>query len=78
EAARRVDLIRAATAGRTLLMVEHDMDVVFGHADRISVLVQGEVIATGTPDAIRADPAVRAAYLGDIGEAGDAARGAAR
>jgi branched-chain amino acid transport system ATP-binding protein len=65
EAARAVELIRAATAGRTLLMVEHDMDVVFGLADRISVLVQGQVIATGTPDAIRADPAVRAAYLGD-------------
>jgi branched-chain amino acid transport system ATP-binding protein len=78
EAARAVELIRAATAGRTLLMVEHDMDVVFGLADRISVLVQGEVIATGTPDAIRADPAVRAAYLGDIDDRGDAAQGAAR
>jgi branched-chain amino acid transport system ATP-binding protein len=65
EAARAVELIRIATAGRTLLMVEHDMDVVFGLADRISVLVQGEVIATGTPDAIRADAVVRAAYLGD-------------
>jgi branched-chain amino acid transport system ATP-binding protein len=64
EAARAVELIRVATAGRTLLMVEHDMDVVFGLADRVSVLVQGQVIATGTPDAIRADPAVRAAYLG--------------
>src|SRR5262249_52559348 len=78
EAARAVELIRTATAGRTLLMVEHDMDVVFGLADRISVLVQGEVIATGTPDAIRADAAVRAAYLGDMGDTGDAARGAAR
>ncbi|WP_109483160.1 ABC transporter ATP-binding protein [Paraburkholderia sp. C35] len=75
EAARAVELIRTATAGRTLLMVEHDMDVVFGLADRISVLVQGEVIATGTPDAIRADPAVRAAYLGVID---DAEPGAAR
>ncbi|MEM5342426.1 ABC transporter ATP-binding protein [Paraburkholderia azotifigens] len=79
EAARAVELIRSATAGRTLLMVEHDMDVVFRLADRISVLVQGEVIATGTPEAIRADPAVLTAYLGDgVGEIGDAAHGAAR
>jgi branched-chain amino acid transport system ATP-binding protein len=65
EAARAIELIRESTAGRTLLMVEHDMDAVFGLADRISVLVQGRVIATGTPAAIRADEAVRAAYLGD-------------
>jgi branched-chain amino acid transport system ATP-binding protein len=78
EAARAVELIRTATAGRTLLMVEHDMDVVFGLADRISVLVQGEVIATGTPDAIRADAAVRAAYLGEMGDTGDPSQGAAR
>ncbi len=65
EAARAIELIRETTAGRTLLMVEHDMDAVFSIADRISVLVQGRVIATGTPAAIRADAAVRAAYLGD-------------
>jgi branched-chain amino acid transport system ATP-binding protein len=45
-------------------MVEHDMGVVFDLADRISVLVYGQVIATGTPDAIRANPAVQEAYLG--------------
>ncbi|MEQ5839018.1 ABC transporter ATP-binding protein [Paraburkholderia acidicola] len=65
EAARAIELIRSATAGRTLLMVEHDMDAVFGLADRISVLVEGRVIATGTPAAIRSHAAVRAAYLGD-------------
>jgi branched-chain amino acid transport system ATP-binding protein len=65
EAAHAIELIRETTAGRTLLMVEHDMDAVFSIADRISVLVQGRVIATGTPAAIRADTAVRAAYLGD-------------
>jgi branched-chain amino acid transport system ATP-binding protein len=47
-------------------MVEHDMGVVFGLADRISVLVYGEVLATGTPEEIRANPAVQEAYLGVI------------
>ncbi|QNB11019.1 ABC transporter ATP-binding protein [Paraburkholderia tropica] len=70
EAARALALIRATTAGKTLLLVEHDMDAVFGLADRVSVLVQGRVIATGTPQAIRADAAVREAYLGaDFGAA---------
>ncbi|MFW6851122.1 ABC transporter permease subunit [Burkholderia gladioli] len=57
-------LIRAATAGCTVLMIEHDIDAVFGFADCISVLVRGERIATGTPAEIRANAAVRAAYLG--------------
>ena len=59
-----VQLIRQVSAGKTLLMVEHDMSVVFGLADRISVLVYGKVLATGTPQEIRGNPAVREAYLG--------------
>ncbi|MBZ6077800.1 ABC transporter ATP-binding protein [Microvirga puerhi] len=48
-----------------VLFTEHDMDVVFGHADRVLVLLRGQIIATGTPDEIRRDPRVREAYLGD-------------
>ena len=64
ETERVVELIRSVTAGRTLVMVEHDMSVVFNLADRISVLVYGQVIATGAPEEIRRNPAVREAYLG--------------
>ena len=68
ETDRVVELIRRMTEGRTLLMVEHDMSVVFGLADRITVLVYGEVVATGAPEAIRSDPAVQEAYLGGLSE----------
>ncbi|QNN55536.1 ABC transporter ATP-binding protein [Diaphorobacter ruginosibacter] len=57
-------LIRQLTEGRTLPTVEHDMSVVFSLADRIAVLAQGELIAFGTPQDIRAHPAVQQAYLG--------------
>ena len=57
-------LIRTMTEGRTLVMVEHDMSVVFGLADAISVLVYGELIATDVPQRIRANKAVQEAYLG--------------
>jgi branched-chain amino acid transport system ATP-binding protein len=66
ETARAVELIRQVTEGRTLVMVEHDMGVVFDLADRISVLVYGELIATGTPEEIRSNPAVQEAYLGAL------------
>lgn len=60
-----VGLIREITQNRTLMIVEHDMDVVFTLADRISVLVYGEIIATGTPKEIRENAKVREAYLGE-------------
>jgi branched-chain amino acid transport system ATP-binding protein len=66
EAGHVVELVRTITEGKTLVMVEHDMGVVFGLADRISVLVYGEVLATGTPEEIRANPAVQEAYLGAL------------
>jgi branched-chain amino acid transport system ATP-binding protein len=59
-----VELIRSVSEGKTLIVVEHDMGVVFNLADRISVLVYGQIIATDTPDRIRANPAVQEAYLG--------------
>jgi branched-chain amino acid transport system ATP-binding protein len=59
-----VELIRNVTQDKTLIMVEHDMSVVFNLADRISVLVYGEVIASGAPEEIRGNKAVQEAYLG--------------
>jgi branched-chain amino acid transport system ATP-binding protein len=64
EAEHAVTLIRTVSQGRTLVMVEHDMGVVFDLADRISVLVYGEIIATDVPSRIRGNVAVRSAYLG--------------
>jgi branched-chain amino acid transport system ATP-binding protein len=65
ESQRMIALIDRIRASVTVLLVEHDMDAVFRLADRITVLVSGRVIATGKPEAIRADPEVRRAYLGD-------------
>ncbi|HJZ31110.1 MAG TPA: ABC transporter ATP-binding protein [Hyphomicrobiaceae bacterium] len=65
ETERAVDLIRRISEARTLIIVEHDMSVVFGLADRISVLVYGEIIASGTPAEIRGNAKVREAYLGE-------------
>ncbi len=64
ETERFITLIESVTEGKTLLTVEHDMGVVFGLADRIAVVVYGEVIAFDTPDAIRANARVQEAYLG--------------
>jgi branched-chain amino acid transport system ATP-binding protein len=65
ETEQAVALIRRLTEGRTLMIVEHDMSVVFGLADRISVLVYGQIIASGTPQEIRGNPKVKEAYLGE-------------
>lgn len=64
ETSRFIALIKEVTEGKTLLTVEHDMGVVFGLADKIAVVVYGEVIAFDTPDAVRANAAVQEAYLG--------------
>jgi branched-chain amino acid transport system ATP-binding protein len=64
ETANFVQMIREVTEGKTLLTVEHDMGVVFGLADRIAVLVYGEVIAFDTPESVRANERVKEAYLG--------------
>ncbi len=65
ESARMVELIEHLARHVTILLVEHDMAAVFRLADRVSVLVNGQLIFTGTPDEVRADPEVRRAYLGD-------------
>jgi branched-chain amino acid transport system ATP-binding protein len=64
ETTRFIKLIREVTEGKTLLTVEHDMGVVFGLADKIAVVVYGEVLAFDTPDAVRANAKVQEAYLG--------------
>jgi len=68
ETTRFVELIREVTVGKTLLTVEHDMGVVFGLADKIAVLVYGEVIAFDVPEAVRANSRVQEAYLGSVAE----------
>jgi branched-chain amino acid transport system ATP-binding protein len=65
ETRRMIAFLSTLKGGKTIILVEHDMDAVFSLADRISVLVYGRIIATGAPEAIRANPEVRRAYLGE-------------
>lgn len=65
DARRMIDLLKEISAGRTIILIEHDMDAVFELADVLTVMVDGQVLKTGSPDEVRADAQVQQAYLGE-------------
>ncbi|HVE53260.1 MAG TPA: ABC transporter ATP-binding protein, partial [Ramlibacter sp.] len=69
EAERMVELLLRLKQEHAMMLVEHDMDAVFALADHLTVMVNGQVIASGTPPQVRADPGVQTAYLGEDGHA---------
>ena len=69
ESALMVEILQKLSGEKTILLIEHDMDAVFALADRISVLVYGSIIATGTQQQIQANAEVKAAYLGETVDA---------
>ena len=71
ETDRMLNLLGALKPGHAILLVEHDMDAVFRIADRITVMVNGAVIASGAPEEIRSNPEVQIAYLGEIENSSD-------
>jgi branched-chain amino acid transport system ATP-binding protein len=70
ESSSMVELLKKLRPGHAMLLIEHDMDAVFALADRLTVMVNGQVLASGTPGEIRANPAVQEAYLGEDGKDG--------
>jgi len=70
ESQRMIELIKALTPEHAIMLIEHDMDAVFEVAHRLTVMVNGEVIASGNPEEVRASPAVQSAYLGTVGTVG--------
>src|SRR5690606_17461952 len=65
ESERMLALLRALRSDHAIMLVEHDMDAVFAVADRVTVMVNGSVIASGTPQTVRTNPEVQSAYLGE-------------
>jgi branched-chain amino acid transport system permease protein len=66
ERVETVKLLKSLSKGRTMIVIDHDMDALFELAERVTVLQEGRVLVEGTPDEIKANPAVQEAYLGGV------------